>query len=116
MKRRGRRGANKSDRKMLDENAVRMRMATLLQCVPGNRANCEGQPLCIITLADMDGSIITLSLDLRDTKGLIIDALIALAAFENEFAKYLIDEYFRVRGPDQSEDCNSQGRFDDPHE
>jgi hypothetical protein len=93
-----------------------MRVVTLLECNPGNKRNAEGQPIFMITAANPDGSIETLSLDLHDTKSLITDALITLSEFNDEFAMYLLNEYWRRSGPSERNDWNAHDGFHDLNE
>ena len=78
---------------------TKMRVVSLMECTPGNRQNADGEPVTIITIANGD-NIEAIAFNLKDTKALVIDSLISLAEFDNEFAKYLLQRYFIV-GDDQ---------------
>ena len=103
-RRRGRRSDRDKNHRppmKLDEGTVKMRVLTLLGGNPGNRGTADGEPVFMLTLAGADGSIETLAINMRDSKALVIDALIALSTAKNEFATYLLHKYFVCGERDQ---------------
>jgi hypothetical protein len=106
-KRRGRRGrgnGNNGKEKNGQSNGgdgdkLRIRVISYLDGYPGNQSVCTGEPIFMISIADRDGSIETIAINVPDTKKLIIDGLITLREAHQPFAAYLIDRYFRQDSP-----------------
>jgi hypothetical protein len=89
-----------------DEPLMRYRFVTFLECSPGNRHSRAGEPVTIVTVAHGE-EIEAVSLNVDDTKKLVIDCLISLSFHDNQFANYLLNKYF-MKSPD-----NTIGPFED---
>jgi hypothetical protein len=91
-----------------ENNKLRIRVVTYLNGNPGNRRTSTGEPIFMISIADRDGSIETIAMNVRDTKKLIIDGLIALHEAHQPFATYLINQYFKVDCPNPHDDWSTE--------
>lgn len=97
------------------EPGLSLRVVTLMDCVPGNQKTPDGPPISILTLASKDEIEPPMMLSFEDTKRLWVKCTESLASGNDEFAKYLLEQYLPANGENDQAGPKSDDD-DDPSE
>ncbi|HEY0007914.1 MAG TPA: hypothetical protein VGB55_04235 [Tepidisphaeraceae bacterium] len=82
--------------------------ALIMGCQPGNADHDDGEPITILTLAErLSGTVIPVSLSLRDSQQLALNLLVSLWTSNDPVAEKVLTRMFPH---------NSEGQFEWPTE
>jgi hypothetical protein len=91
---------------------TRMKVCNLMDCEPGNADSPQGEAVTILHFAHGADIEEPIMIDLRDTENLVVKLLVSLATAGDEFAGYLLDEYFDAEsGSEEEDDAEELGEF-----